>query len=161
MIFLTVGVHNQQFNRILKEVDNLIGTKKLKDNVIAQTGVSDYIPKNYKSFDFAPFEKMVELNKKADIIISHAGVGTIIVALKNKKPIVVVPRLVEMGEHTDDHQVQLGKILKKHERIVVIENIANLLKGIKKAKIIRTKKFSPNSKIVKIVEERLKLWEND
>ena len=48
MIFVTVGSQKFQFNRLLKKIDELIDAGIIKDKVFAQTGASDYIPKNYQ-----------------------------------------------------------------------------------------------------------------
>jgi UDP-N-acetylglucosamine transferase subunit ALG13 len=45
MIFVAVGTQKFQLNRLLKEIDDLISQGKLQDEVFAQTGHSDYIPK--------------------------------------------------------------------------------------------------------------------
>lgn len=109
MIFVTVGSQKFQFNRLLKEVDELIETGKIKDDVFAQIGVSDYKPKNYKYKEFITQEEFNDYLNKADIIITHAGTGVIVNAIKKEKKVIGVPRLSKYGEHVDDHQIQLIK----------------------------------------------------
>lgn len=48
MIFITLGSQKFQFNRLLKAVDELVAAGKIKDEVFAQIGYSDYKPMNYK-----------------------------------------------------------------------------------------------------------------
>ena len=43
--FVTVGTHEQQFNRLIKEVDRLKGEGFIQDDVFIQTGYSNYVPK--------------------------------------------------------------------------------------------------------------------
>ncbi len=107
MIFVTVGSQKFQFNRLLKEVDELIETGKIKDDVFAQIGVSDYKPKNYKYKEFITQEEFNDYLNKADIIITHAGTGVIVNSVKKGKKVIGVPRLAKYGEHVDDHQIQL------------------------------------------------------
>ena len=52
MIFITLGSQKFQFNRLLKAVDDLVETGELSDEVFAQTGYSDYQPRNYKFKQF-------------------------------------------------------------------------------------------------------------
>ena len=52
MIFLTVGSQKFQFNRLLKKIDNLVEIGIIQEEVIAQIGYSDYIPKNFKYKQF-------------------------------------------------------------------------------------------------------------
>lgn len=42
MIFVTVGTHEQQFNRLIEEIDRLKGNGIIKDEVIMQTGYCTY-----------------------------------------------------------------------------------------------------------------------
>jgi UDP-N-acetylglucosamine transferase subunit ALG13 len=152
MIFVTVGTDNHQFNRLLEEIDNLIKEGKIKEKVIAQIGYSTYEPKYYKYFRFAPFKKILELNRKARIIISHAGAGSIITALEYNKPLILVPRMKKFGEHIDDHQIQIAKELRKKGKAIVVFNIkylGNVIQKIRMKKYKKTKK--KQSKIIKII----------
>lgn len=45
MIFVTVGTHEQPFNRLVKAVDDLKKNGVIIDEVIMQTGFSTYKPK--------------------------------------------------------------------------------------------------------------------
>lgn len=154
MIFVTVGTHNQQFNRLLIEIDKLAGNGKIK-NVIAQIGHSDYTPKNYKWFRFLDFDKMLELQRKSDIIISHGGVGSIATALFLKKPVIVVPREPKYNEHVDDHQFFTTKKLEKQGRIIAVYELKNLGKAIENARSFRPKQGSEKSEIPKIISKYL------
>lgn len=158
MILVTVGTHNKSFNRLLKSLDKIVETR-IKERVIAQIGHSTYIPRNYKSFNFTSSEKMIELTKEADIVITHAGAGAIITALKFNKPTIVVPRQKRFNEHTDDHQLQLTKELEKQKKVIAVYNIKNLEKAIQEAKKIKrkiiNKKLKKESEIFQIIREYL------
>ena len=109
MIFITLGSQKFQFDRLLRAVDELVENGQLTDEVFAQTGYSDYQPRNYKYSQFLDREAFLELQKKADLIITHGGTGAIINAVKNGKKVIAVPRLSKYGEHVDDHQMQIVK----------------------------------------------------
>ena len=47
--------------------------------------------------------------RRARVVVTHAGVGSVMVSLANGKRPVVVPRLKSFGEAVDDHQLQLGR----------------------------------------------------
>lgn len=126
MIFVTVGSQKFQFNRLLKEVDKLIKTGKIKDDVFAQIGVSDYKPKNYEYKEFITQEEFNDYLNKADIIITHAGTGVIVNAIKKRKKVIGVPRLAKYGEHVDDHQIQLIKEFTDMNFISAVYNIKEL-----------------------------------
>lgn len=107
MIFVTLGSQKFQFNRLLKEIDKLVGEKKITEEVFAQSGYSDYKPKNYKYKDFLDRDEFSQAMESCDKVITHGGTGAIIGALKQGKKVIAVPRLKEFGEHVDDHQLQI------------------------------------------------------
>lgn len=132
MIFVTVGTHSKSFDRLLKEVDSLIEKNKIKEKVIMQIGYSIYEPKNAQWFRFSNYKKMKELNKKARIVITHGGVGSILTALMYNKPVIAVPRLKKFNEHSDDHQLELVKRMSKEKKLIGVFNIKNLEKILSK-----------------------------
>lgn len=145
MIFVTVGSQKFQFNRLLKKVDELIENGKITEEVFGQIGVSDYKPKNYKYKDFMTQEEFNNYLDKADIIITHAGTGVIVNAIKKGKKVLGVPRLAKFGEHVDDHQVQLINEFSEMNLIEICKNIENLEEQIKKIKIKKYAKYESNN----------------
>ena len=133
MIFVSVGTHNEQFNRLLEEIDSLIASGKIKDNVIAQIGYSNYLPRNYHYFKFTSWQKILNLNRKADVVITHGGAGNLILASHFNKIIVAVPRMRRYGEHVNDHQIQLVRELEKQRRIIAVYNIKEMSEAIRRA----------------------------
>lgn len=107
MIFITLGSQKFQFNRLLEQIDLLIEKGVIKEDVLAQTGASDYKPKHFKYKDFMTQDEFRENMSKSNFVITHAGTGAIITALKFDKKVIAIPRLARFGEHVDDHQIQL------------------------------------------------------
>lgn len=139
MIFVTVGSQKFQFNRLLKEIDNLIEKEKIQEEVFAQIGVSDYKPRNYKYKEFITQDEFNCCIDKADIVITHAGTGVIINAIKRNKKVIGVPRLSKYGEHVDDHQIQLIREFTDMNFISAVYDTSELEEIIEE---IRTKKFN-------------------
>lgn len=154
MIFITVGSQKFQFNRLLKKVDELIEKGQLKEEVFAQIGVTDYFPRNYKYKDFVTQDEFKEYMDKSDLVITHAGTGAIITALKKDKKVIAVPRLEKYGEHVDDHQIQLideFKELNFIEPVYEIDELGNAIKNVKENKYNKYK--SNTQKILKSIED--------
>lgn len=107
MIFVTVGSQKFQFDRLLKAVDQAIDDGVITDEVNAQIGASEYLPKHYSFCRFMDKEDFSTNLKNASLIITHGGTGVITGALKNNKKVLAIPRLKKYGEHVDDHQTQL------------------------------------------------------
>lgn len=73
MIFVTVGTHEQQFNRLIMEMDQLKANGKIDDEVFIQTGYSDYEPKHCQWTKFVSFDEMTNYIEKSRIVITHGG----------------------------------------------------------------------------------------
>ena len=126
MIFVTVGTHEQQFNRLIKEIDRLKEENLIQDEVFIQTGYSNYVPKYCKWEKLISYEKMNQFIEKADVIITHGGPATFMsVIAKGKNPI-VVPRLKKFGEHVNDHQLEFVEKVLNIYNLTVITNISDL-----------------------------------
>jgi UDP-N-acetylglucosamine transferase subunit ALG13 len=153
LILVTVGTHNQGFERLIKTVDKLVREKKINEKVIIQTGNTDYIPQNCKWFKFTSIKNFIKICKKSTIIITHGGVGSIIIPLQLKKPTIVVPRLKKFNEHVDDHQLQIAKELEKQRKLIVVYNIKYLENAIKKARNFVPSRIEKKNKILNIIEK--------
>lgn len=150
MIFILVGTHTQPFDRLLRKIDDLIEDKKIKEGVIAQTGVSEYIPKNYKYKKFFPDGERTSLIKSASMIITHAGAGSIIDSIKNRKCVIVVPRLKIFGEHVNNHQLELAKALESAGKVIAVYNIDDLDRAIFSARKFKFKSAGKNHLVEKL-----------
>ncbi len=132
MIFVTVGTHEQPFNRLIECVDQLKGSGKIEEDVVIQTGFSTYEPKHCTWQKLYGFEEMDEFNHKARIIITHGGPSSFIMPLQLGKIPIVVPRRSEFGEHVNNHQVKFCNWVAEKQKNIIVVN-----KTIKLEKIIR------------------------
>jgi exopolysaccharide biosynthesis glucuronosyltransferase PssE len=108
VIFLTVGTQFP-FDRLVRAVDEAVGGSGRGERIFAQVGASSYHPKHFEavpSLKKALFDKHFN---EADCVISHAGMGTITMALENRKPLLVMPRLRKYGEVVNNHQVAIAR----------------------------------------------------
>jgi len=126
LIFVVTGTQ-APFDRLLHLIDNW-SLKQDNYEVIAQTANSNVNFKNMQCYDFLEPDIFDNIYKKADVIIGHAGIGTIIKALENRKKLVVFPRLVKYNEHRNDHQLHTAKGFDKLGLINVAYNENDLLK---------------------------------
>ncbi len=154
MILVTVGSQKFQFNRLLSKIDELIEKKVITDKVFAQIGVSDYKPKNYEFVDFMTQDEFSKKMDESDLVITHAGTGVIVNAVKKEKKVVALPRLAKFNEHVDDHQIQLIKEFEELNFIEPVYEIENLEKAIKESKNKKYNKYVSNTDtIIKSIEE--------
>ena len=127
MIFVTVGTHEQQFNRLVKKIDQLKKDGHIKDDVFIQTGFSDYIPESCDWKKFLSYEEMIQKIKDAKIVITHGGPSSFILPLQYGKTPIVVPRMKKYDEHVNDHQVEFcRKYNSLNNNIIVVVNVDEL-----------------------------------
>ena len=119
MIFVTVGTHEQQFNRLIQEIDRLKKENVIKDEVFIQIGYSTYEPQYCKWKKLLSYSEMNEMYEKADIIITHGGPASFMKALELKKIPIVVPRQVKYEEHINDHQVEFVKFVEERLKNII------------------------------------------
>lgn len=136
MIFVTVGAQ-MPFDRLVRAVDEWAG-RTGRDDVFAQIGDTDLVPKHLKwSRLLAPSEFRARL-ESADLIVSHAGMGTILTALVHDKPILVLPRRGDLRETRNDHQVATAQRLGGRGRIAVALDEAELSARLEDAHELRS-----------------------
>jgi UDP-N-acetylglucosamine transferase subunit ALG13 len=126
MIFVTVGTHEQSFDRLIKEIDRLKGEQVIKSSVFIQSGYSHYEIENCEYKKMIDYSEMVEKTKEAEIIITHGGPGSIMLPLSYNKIPIVVPRQHQFDEHVDNHQVLFTKRLEQEKKILAVYEIDRL-----------------------------------
>ena len=157
-IFITLGSQKFQFNRLLIAVDKLCEKKVISgEDVFAQTGYSDYVPRNYSYNNFLDREEFSVEMGKADIVITHGGTGAIIGAVKKGKKVIAVPRRAKYGEHVDDHQLQLIKQFDDLNLICPCRDTDELAEAIETVKHTRYAAYESNTTtIVDSIEKYIK-----
>ena len=124
MILVTTGTNGPPFDRLLGELDGL------EEELVVQHGPSVLRPREATCFDYVPYPKLVYLVRNARVVVTHAGVGTILVALMNGKRPIVVPRLERFGEAVDDHQLELARRLDDQGLVTMVEDPRSIRQAI-------------------------------
>lgn len=107
MIFVTVGTQ-LPFDRLIRAVDE-IAPYLDGERIIAQTNGGKYIAKNIECKKYFLADEFNTIMSQSRMIISHAGIGSVISALTNKKPIIIMPRRASLGEHRNEHQLATAR----------------------------------------------------
>ncbi|WP_010632891.1 glycosyltransferase [Sporolactobacillus vineae] len=132
MIFVTVGTHEQPFNRLISYVDSLKKNNKVHEKIIIQTGYSTYIPKYCEYKRLISYDEMKQYVRMADIVITHGGPSSFILPIKFGKIPIVVPRLKKYKEHVNNHQLEFCKFIEQKEKnIIVVEDVTKIESIIK------------------------------
>jgi UDP-N-acetylglucosamine transferase subunit ALG13 len=128
MIFVSVGTNEARFDRLLRAVAEL----ELDEPLLIQHGHSVRLERAHAELvDFLPFEGMVDAIRSARVVVTHAGVGSVMVALANGKRPVVVPRRKAFAEAVDDHQLQLGRRFAQAGLVTLVEDPEELTDALR------------------------------
>jgi len=154
LIFITVGSQKFQFNRLLKDMDKLVEFGVIEEKIFAQIGYSDYKPKNYKFKEFLSRDEFNNIMSNSSKVITHGGTGAILGAIKSGKKVIAVPRLKVLGEHVDDHQIDIVGEFKKMGYIDCANTISELELIIRNIDKATFKQYTSNTNsIIKSIDQ--------
>lgn len=117
MIVVTTGTNGVPFDRLLRAV-----AQPDDEELVVQHGPSRVRPTGARCVEFVPYDELRALVLRARVVITHGGVGSILLALAAGRRPIVVPRLAELGEAVDDHQLHLGRRLSLDGHVLLVED---------------------------------------
>ena len=154
MTFVTLGTQNFPFDRLLELVDRLIGDGILHGEVFAQSGCSTYAPKHYTCSDFLSPADYDRHMADAELVIAHAGVGTIMSALSAGKKLIVVPRTQRHQEHVDDHQYEIAEEFARKGYLLCARTYEELAQAVTQIDSMTFRKYEKGSQRVEEILEK-------
>lgn len=128
MIFVTVGLQ-APFDRLVKTIEQWAGDNNRKD-VMLQTCKGGYCPQDMDYFFSLPSKQFRSYLENADLVVSHAGMGTILTCLELAKPIIILPRDADFGETRNQHQKATAKKFSQYPNITVAETEKDLVSAL-------------------------------
>ena len=128
MIFVTVG-SAEPFDRLVDAVATLGRDAEL----VVQNGASAPPRGSARSVPFMSFDECLAHIREAQVVVTHAGVGTVLNVLSQGKRPIVVPRLRVFGEALDDHQLHFARRLGAAGLVVHVEDLGRLRKVVDEA----------------------------
>lgn len=141
MIFLTIGT-THLFDRLVHAVDKAVSSKIINEEIFGQVGKGGYSPQNFDSVEILDKIQFDQYFNQSSMIISHAGMGSITMALDQLKPILVVPRLKKYKELVNDHQVATATRFEKLGHVLASYDLKDL-----ESKIRTLRDFKPAPRI--------------
>lgn len=131
LLFATVGA-TLPFERLVSSVAELKARGGLPEDVIVQTGVGAPQPQGVTAVETLPFDKIQELLTDADIVVCHGGTGSLITALRKGCRVIAFPRLLEKGEHYDNHQAEITSAFAARGLIEVANDADELAQALER-----------------------------
>ena len=135
---------------LLINIDN----KNIKEEVVVQKGYTKFESENMTLYTQLPLDKLQQLIEKADLVITHGGVGSIISSIQKGKKVIAIPRLKKYGEHVNDHQNDIIKSFNDSGYIIGLSCVEELGEALQKVNDFKPKQYIKNAgNILKIVED--------
>lgn len=133
MILVTLGTHEQPFERALDLVREL---EQQHEEVVVQHGATPPRPgsDNVRWVAYLGWDELTSTMSRADAVVTHAGVGSTVTAMRAGKKPIMIPRLERFGEHVDDHQVQLAERFEERDAALVCRPDSNLVELVAEAR---------------------------
>lgn len=122
MILVTTGSSGGPFDRLLSVIERF----DVDEEIVVQHGPSALRPGGTVCVDYVPFDELSRLVSRARVVVSHAGVGSILLCMSHGHRPVVVPRLARFGEVVDDHQLELARRLAALGAVTCVGDLADL-----------------------------------
>lgn len=133
-LFVPLGTQKFPFNRLIVALNELVEKGLYKpDEIVMQSAVYEVKPK-FMHYEMIPSSQFEELIDKAEVVITHSGVNSIISCMKRKKPLIIVPRLKKYGEHVDNHQMEIARLMSRKFGVIVVEDMSKLANAIEEVK---------------------------
>ena len=133
LLFATVGA-TLPFDRLLDSVAELKRGGDIPERVIAQVGNGGARPPDLDCVETMSFDEIRATLTDADLVICHGGTGSIITALRERCRTIVMPRLFELGEHYDNHQLEISECFEQRGLVHVARSTDELRAAIQAAR---------------------------
>lgn len=152
--FVSVGNGGQPFSRLLDAVGSFV--LKLPQPVVVQNGQTPFRGTDCIIQPFVELGEYTQLIAEAELLILHAGAGSIIHSIQAGKVPVVMPRLAKYGEIVDDHQLELARAMAALGKVILAEEAGDLEKAVEKALQRRNSTLSIETpRMVRLIDDVL------
>jgi len=131
MIFVTIG-SMFPFDRLIRAMDQWTAQTGQAE-VFAQIGNGDYEPQHMEYVRTLPQAEFTATMARAELIVAHCGMGTVITAGQAGRPMVLVPRQKTLNEVTSNHQQATARWLGDKPGVFIAETEADLAITIARA----------------------------
>jgi exopolysaccharide biosynthesis glucuronosyltransferase PssE len=127
VIVVTTGTNETPFDRLVAAAGMLAGDER----VVVQHGSSRLRPAGVELVDFLAFDELAALVEAARVVVTHAGVGSVMLALRRGSSPIMMPRRAMFGEAVDDHQATFARRIARTGAVRLVEDAAALVAAVR------------------------------
>jgi len=153
--FVSIGNGKQYFSRLLNAVEACADL--LPQPVLVQCGHTPFVSKKLDVIDFVSMDDFIRYVHNAEMLILHAGAGSVLHAINAGKHPILMPRSKKFDEIVNEHQVSLASTLHDAEKAIMVDNEQELKTAIQRIlnEEIRLSANSNKSPAFNIIKSRL------
>lgn len=140
-LFVPLGTQKFPFGRIITALNELVRQGKYSSEAIVMQSALYPVKPEFTHFGLIPHEEFNRYMQEAEVVVTHSGVNSIISCMELGKPLVVCPRLHEYGEHVDNHQLEIAKLMHEKYDVLTCMDMQDLPTLIEKAKTHQYKQW--------------------
>jgi UDP-N-acetylglucosamine transferase subunit ALG13 len=156
VIFVTVGTHTAQFDRLVRAAEAYARTTS--EEIVVQRGASVEETTIARSFAFCDSTEMDRLIRGSRVVVCH-GADTILDVLRAGKPVLAVPRQERYGEHLNDHQVDFVRALAERGWITFLQDPeAGLAEAIERSAALAIPSVPEEPRLAVAIRDLLTAW---
>jgi len=158
VIFVAVGTQGP-FDRMIRAIDDW-AVRNDRHDVFAQIGRDAWHPTRIDWVEHLGAQEFHARVGDADVVISHAGMGTILTALELGKPLLIMPRRAQLLEQRNDHQVATARKLGELGLATVAkdeEELSELLQHLDQLKVERREGATERDRLLKTLRGFLEI----
>ncbi len=130
LLFATVGA-TLPFDRLVTSVESAAREGEFDGRIVIQTGVGGRKVEGIETHETLPFERIQAILREAEFVVCHGGTGSLITALRQGCHVIAMPRLMEKGEHYDNHQAEITQAFAARGLIAVAHTAEELVSAIR------------------------------
>ncbi len=143
-IFVALGTQKFPFDRLVKEINTLIKSGLYKPEEIVLQSIKNNVKPLCTNLGIIPYDQFNKWLNEAEVVVTHAGVNSILSCMNRNKSLIIVPRNKEFGEHVDDHQEEIASLMENKYDVLVLRDISRLKDMIEEAKTHKYKTWVSN-----------------
>lgn len=155
MIFVTVGTQ-LPFDRIVRAVDGWI-LEHPGQRGFAQIGTTSFRPMALTWRAALGHREYEIMFRAADVIVAHAGIGSLLSAIRHRKRLLLMPRSAALGEHRNDHQRATAARIRENGWATVVEDERELVQRLENVSSIPIARGATEDRLPRLIEE-LRGW---
>ena len=158
MILVVLGTQDKRFDRLLKVVEHAVEAGWIQEEVMVQAGCTTFESTKMNVVDYVDMTTFEQWMSQCRLLITHGGVGTIMSALRQKKPVIACPRLAKYGEHHNDHQCEIIETFYEKGYLIPLRDEETLEKALLQAEQFQVPEvMSNNQKMIELLMNYLEL----